>query len=398
MKLAAAGSDALDPLDAVDAAYRQATEELGSRPDFLWCSSSAAYPIDALRAAWAAVAPGVRIHGTTSCQGAMTHRGVHGGVGAGLGVLALSDPAGAYGVAVVPQESAPRAAARRAVRASLQDAGRDGELPAIVWLSAAPGHEEQLLLGIADELGSEVPVVGGSAADDAVAGGWSSFTHRTSARDGVVVTTLFPSAGVLHAFHSGYDATPRRGRVTRVDGRVLSEIDGRPAARVYDEWTAGTIGQEVEARDGSVLAATTLHPIGRQVGEVAGAPYYVLSHPARVTADQGLALFTQVDEGDLIVSMNGSVRSLERRAGLVAQAALATHALEANDVAGGLVIYCAGCRLAVGDRMPAVVEALNRALPGKPFLGTFTFGEQGCFPRGENRHGNLMISVLLFEG
>jgi len=26
----------------------------------------------------------------------------------------------------------------------------------------------------------------------------------------------------------------------------------------------------------------------------------------------------------------------------------------------------------------------------------FTLGEQGCFPGGENRHGNLMICATLF--
>jgi hypothetical protein len=46
--------------------------------------------------------------------------------------------------------------------------------------------------------------------------------------------------------------------------------------------------------------------------------------------------------------------------------------------------------------MDQVVDGVNQSLGGKPFLGSFTFGEQGCFAGGENRHGNLMISVLVF--
>jgi len=42
-----------------------------------------------------------------------------------------------------------------------------------------------------------------------------------------------------------------------------------------------------------------------------------------------------------------------------------------------------------------VVDGLREALSGLPFLGSFTFGEQGCFVRGTNRHGNLGISVVL---
>ena len=71
--------------------------------------------------------------------------------------------------------------------------------------------------------------------------------------------------------------------------------------------------------------------------------------------------------------------------------------------------YCAIAKAldALGDRWALLIvrellfgalrySELQAALPGIPFLGSFTFGEQGCFPGGENRHGNLMISVLLF--
>ena len=67
-----------------------------------------------------------------------------------------------------------------------------------------------------------------------------------------------------------------------------------------------------------------------------------------------------------------------------------------EDAAGALVIYCAGCMLAVQDRMDDVVAEARDALGGKPFLGAFTFGEQGCFVGGENRNGNLMIATLVF--
>jgi hypothetical protein len=52
--------------------------------------------------------------------------------------------------------------------------------------------------------------------------------------------------------------------------------------------------------------------------------------------------------------------------------------------------------LTVQGRLDEVVDGLRVALPDVPFLGVHTYGEQGCFVGGENRHGNLMISVLLF--
>ena len=47
-----------------------------------------------------------------------------------------------------------------------------GELPQLVLLHTSPGLEEVVLAGIDAEFGATVPVVGGSAADDGVAGQW----------------------------------------------------------------------------------------------------------------------------------------------------------------------------------------------------------------------------------
>jgi len=48
--------------------------------------------------------------------------------------------------------------------------------------------------------------------------------------------------------------------------------------------------------------------------------------------------------------------------------------------------------------MAAAQEGLRQALGGRPFLGNFTFGEQGAFLDKQNRHGNLMISVVALGG
>ena len=214
--------------------------------------------------------------------------------------------------------------------------------------------------------------------------------------DAVTVTAMFPSSDVLWGFHSGYEPTDKRGTVSKAEGRTLLEIDGRPAAQVYNEWSGGKYS-DVVSSGGNVLARTTLHPLAREVGKVGGVPYYQLSHPDAVTEQGALSLFTDIAEGDDIVFMEGTEDSLVSRAGRVAAAALDTYDANVDDIAGALVVYCAGCMLTVQARMDEVVAGLREALPGVPFLGLFTFGEQGCFVGGENRHGNLMISVLLFR-
>lgn len=395
MRIATSASTAVDTAFAVTTAYQELVEKLGDEPQILFLHSSVTYDCALLLRELQELAPQMPIHGGTSCLGVMTEAGFHSADGRGLGMLGLCDPDGSYGVGAVSMGDDPRATAAEAVRQALEQAGRPGELPALVWVMAAPGREELVLEGIEDVLGVGVPIIGGSAADNTVTGEWLQFANGQLYQDAVVIAVLFPTTDIMVAFHSGYEPSARSGRVTRVAGRVLYEIDGRPAAQVYNEWIGGAL-TDVLPTGGNVLARTTLFPLGRQVGLVGGLPYFRLSHADGITAEGALTLFTTVEEGEELVLMRGSPDSLVTRAGRVAQAALESSAASSADVAGALVIYCAGCMLTVQPRMAEVSAGLRAALGEKPFLGAFTFGEQGCFVGGENRHGNLMISVLLF--
>jgi hypothetical protein len=396
MRISTAFSVETDTAAAARHAFARLTEELGAKPRWLFAQASVKHDAEALRRALVDLAPGAALHGSTSCLGVMSQAGFHSEEGTALGLLGVVDEGGAFGVGAARAGDHPEAAAAEATRAAIADAGRPGEVPALVWLSCAPGAEEAVLRGVEGVVGAEVPIVGGSSADNTIEGHWQQLTAGAAFRDAIVVSALFPSGRVVSAFQSGYSPTSKTGQVTRAQGREIIEIDGRPAARVYDEWTGGAITEALD-QGGNILARTTLHPLGRKVGAMGGVPYFRLAHPDSVTQKGGLTLFADVQEGDELVLMQGSMESLVSRAGRVAAEALERAGLPAGEITGALVVFCAGCMLTVKDRMPEVVRGLDAALGGRPFLGGFTFGEQGCLLGGENRHGNLMISVTVFS-
>lgn len=59
----------------------------------------------------------------------------------------------------------------------------------------------------------------------------------------------------------------------------------------------------------------------------------------------------------------------------------------------GVMIYCGGLSIAVGDALAASLEAMPDAVP---LLGVTAFGEQGWLG-GANRHSNLSVGIALFE-
>lgn len=377
---------------AIDSLIAQIGDD--TDPDLIVVSASADHD---LRAIAEALGKAFRcpVHGATSCRGVMTNAGHTVTAGSGVGLLAITDPMGDYGTACAAFDGDPRGAAQRAMQAALTRADRLGESPDLVWLSTSPGNEEAVLAGIRACIGPDVPVVGGSAADNSVAGGWRVFDGGMVTSEGVVVTAIFSSGLVSDVFQSGYSPTGSTGVLTRTEGRRIHEIDGVSAYQVYRAWTGGVL-PALPDQTTSILAQSTFWPLGRTVARRDGFDDIVLIHPAAVHPDGSIDVFATPTKGETVRQMSGTADALINRSGQVV--ALSRSALDRKGVAvsGALVVFCGGCMLAVQDRVDEVVDRVRDSLGDAPFLGVFTFGEQGRVPTGGNLHGNLMISCVAF--
>jgi hypothetical protein len=394
MASAAAMADSTE--EVVDACIEALLARDLIEPNYLMAQADARHDLsaigDALRKRW----PGARLHLATSCHGSFTETALAMGPKPGLCLFAITDPEGDYGTACGELGADARSAASALTRAALRDAGRFGETPTLVWMSSAPGDEEDVIAGIQDVVSDTTPIVGGSAADNEIAGQWRMSDGKKALSQGIVLSVLFPTGKVGAAFHSGYTPTARSGRITGCDGRRLLEIDGRPAAEVYVEWTAGAVEIPKTGVE-NVLMSTSLWPLGRTMSRLGGADVYILSHPETIRADGSMTLFTRVAEGDEVVLMSGTIDTVINRPVLVAQAAARVGEIEPDDVAGMILVFCAGCMLTVQAQMDQVRVSLAKALPGVPMIAAFTFGEQGPAVASHNRHGNLMISSVVFS-
>ncbi|MEL6233708.1 MAG: FIST C-terminal domain-containing protein [Pseudomonadota bacterium] len=371
------------------AVIRSQISALGTRPALVALHGnveSEAGPL--LRDLKARACPTLR---ASSCQGAMSDAGPT----AGQVAFVIVDPAGSYGAACRGFDLGAGEAGRQATIAALAQAARPGEKPDLVWMSSTPGAEEAVLHGVASVVGTDVPIIGGSAADNDVGGAWFVGDAASQCPDGVAVAVLFPSTTVSYAYQNGYAPTGQRGRVTRASGRLLHEINGRPAAEVYQAWTGGAVAAPAHGTQ-PILAEATLWPLGREITHLGRVPYHLLAHPAAADASGALHLFADISEGETLCQMEGSIDGLATRAGRVVALARRAGGFAADQVAGAFVIYCGGCMMTLGERIGEVTTSIRTDLGAAPFAGTFTFGEQGPIVGSGNRHGNLMISCILF--
>lgn len=335
---------------------------------------------------------GAPVFGCTSSRGVFTPRGFE------RGAFALIADEGDPAAASVARACSAVGARRTAREAALAITQQLGRRPDALLLHATPGFEERLVEGLEDAFdGQPPPTYGGSAADDDLSGGWRVFSGTQVEREGFVLAGFVSEKPVHGSFVAGYVPGKQRGTVTRAKGRVILEIDHEPAAVVYNRWRAGALDGAL-GRDQVVLGDTTLHPIGRVIDRVGNVPRHLLSHPHEIRADGSLSLFTDIVVGDEIAMMVGSEASLLERTEQVVTRALGSGA-RSTALRAGILVYCGGCVMAIGDRTRAVSELYRKAIGGAPFVGAATFGEIGCFtgPSPVNRHGNLMCDTILFE-
>ena len=391
MRIRTAVCTVSDPEAAVQDIANQLDVVGQGAPDFAALYFSA--DIDANTVQQAALGKfGPHLHGGTSCLGVMSDQGL--AVGPGIGAFAIWDPKGSFGTASADLGRDPRVAGRTAAREALIAAGRDGEAPDLVWLTLAPGTEESVLAGVKDVVGADTPIVGGTSGDNDHAGAWHQISAGGCHSNGVVVTVLFPSRNIAVACQTGFAPTENSGMVTGADGRTLHSIDGAPAAQVYAGWTATPLPPPDQRQ--SIMSTGALHPLGHEVGFVAGVPMHLLAQPGFANPDGSLSLFADVAPGDRLWLMHGSAAAMVDRAGRVVAQARRGLPDGGDDIAGALVVYCAGSLLLLRDRGDDVRQAVHAALGGAPFMGVFTFGEQGSVLGGESRHGNLMVACSVF--
>ena len=297
--------------------------------------------------------------------------------------------------------------------------GSDG-VPDVLLVSGFPAREECVLKGVSRVYGSAVPVFGGSAADDDLSGNWWMLASddvvrpRCAGGAGVLLTALRPTVQVAITLTALHAQTRRSGVVTKAgaDGRTIVEIDGRPAASVYDEWSDGALGYKAALGSESdvggacnILSESTLYPLAREIQDGDGLRVHHLLHPAFTYPDGSLSTFADVREGETLLMMRAKAEGLVSAVGGATSKALAWAGPGFERPSGAMVIYCAGCFLATRPHISAVAESIRRGLSGggdggggtcPPFVGAFTYGEQG--PIGENTHANLMYNVLAFGG
>lgn len=247
------------------------------------------------------------------------------------------------------------------------------------------GDPQEAVRGAYSVVGAGVPLVGGGVAPGS---GGPTLLHGGELESGTVVAAALGSrapigVGVQH----GWRVAGEPLLVTRVDGRRVLELDGRPALDAYlDRLKAPrAVRDDREA----VLALSRTHPLGvtRRSGEAQ------VRAPVGVDLeDRSLSFLAQVAPGAMVSLLRGGSRTA-----LAATDRACADALAAlgGAPAGGLLAFSCPDRCAVlgteGTRR--AWERVLRSVPGLPVGGFATRGQIARTHGLAGLHQHALVAV-----
>ncbi len=245
----------------------------------------------------------------------------------------------------------------------------------------------ELVRGLNEALPADVVVTGGLAGDG------DRFDRTWVLADGVMRTGHVAAVGLYgdrvvvgHGSRGGWDIFGVERVVTRSEGNVLYEIDGRPALDLYKEYL-GELAAGLPATALLFPLALRTDTTDREV---------VRTILAVDEASHSLTFAGDIPAGSSVQLMRAN---FDRVIGGAEEAAeLAAVGDDRSDVVA-IAVSCVGRRLVLGERTEEEVEACLDALPeGTLQVGFYSYGELSPYANGTcDLHNQTMTLTTITE-
>lgn len=268
------------------------------------------------------------------------------------------------------------------VRAGAREAGRKlasdvrSKAPSalralIMFPDVLTGNGADIVRGAQDVLGEHFPIVGGAAGDDFL------FEKTYEYLDDKVLTSAVTGVGLSGDFTMGVGV--RHGwipigppmKVTKSEGAVVHELNGRPAISIYEDYFAEKSG---DLRKEPLARMAITYPLGLKLPDL---DEYLIRDPITVDEKGSITCAAEIPEGSEVRLMIGSKEKAIEAAREAAQKLMRDFERAGAAPKLLLIFNCIAREKLYGDRAKEEIAAIQDVV-GKevPLLGFYTYGEQ----------------------
>ncbi len=262
--------------------------------------------------------------------------------------------------------------AGQAVAREVKEKAGDALRAFIMLPDVLSGNGAEIVRGVLDVLGAHFPVVGGAAGDDFL------FEKTYQYRDGEVVSGAVAGVGMSGDFSMGIGV--RHGwvpigmpmKVTRAEGAVLHELDGKPAISIYEDYFGAKAD---ELRKEALARMAITYPLGLKIPEYE--EEYLIRDPITVDEKGSITCAAEIPVGSEIRLMIGSRERAVEAAQDAARHLMHEFDLDKTHPKFVLMFNCIAREKLFAakakDEIDAIMNIIGRDVP---LLGFYTYGEQ----------------------
>ncbi|MDP3735030.1 MAG: FIST N-terminal domain-containing protein [bacterium] len=281
--------------------------------------------------------------------------------------------------------------AGRAVAESVRKAAKEPLRSFIMLPDVLAGNGAETVRGVLDVLGEHFPVVGGAPGDDFLFKKTYQYLNDEVADGAVAGLGLSGKFSMGIGVRHGWMPIGMPMKVTKADGAVLHELDGRPAISIYEDY----FGERAkELRKEALARMAITYPIGLKIPEYEDE--YLIRDPITVDEKGAITCAAEVPEGSEVRLMIGSREKAIEAAKDAAAHMMHEFEIEKSKPKFVLMFNCIAREKLYGTRaneeIQAVLDVIGRTTP---LLGFYTYGEQA--PLGGELRNHEKISSRFYN-
>lgn len=248
----------------------------------------------------------------------------------------------------------------------------------------------ELVRGVYENLGPAYQLVGGGAGDNVRFIKTYQFIDDKVYHDAISFALITSKAPIGIGIGHGWSPVGRPLVVTKSEGNIIREIEGRPAFEAYLDYF-GEVAPKLTPENFPEFGMK--HPLG--LPDITGA--YTIRDPLKVEEDGSILCVAEVPESSVVRIMKGDNKSVIQAAKESAQKAVNSIGKKKPGLA--LVFDCVSRLLLLGKDAQRELDVIRDVI-GKdvPLIGFFTFGEIGSANGGPPVFHNKTIAVCVVSG
>lgn len=272
----------------------------------------------------------------------------------------------------------------------------DGKKPDLLVIlpDGMTANGSALVEGVKSVMGKDQPIIGGSLGDDYLFKKTYEYYNDKVLTDSVVAIGFSGNFAYGFGIKHGWEPVGIPMKVTKADGVLLKEIDGKPALKMYEDYF-GKEATELVKEPLARMAYT--YPIGIKVE---GSDELLIRDPVIANEKGEISMAAAIPEGTMVNIMIGdrdrAIKAAE------AAATVAVKQLEGRPARFILMFNCMARNKLLGVRCHEENQTVQKTLgENVPMIGFYTYGEQGPLLGNKGTpayfHNETMTLVVIGE-